>query len=786
MRRRARVTVGASVLLAAALSVTVGVAVGVLPGSWHSYLWLAWPVSAALTAAYVAVEVHRDGEEGHDGPARLQAREQLLQRVRDFWVKDVLQSSLYILAPLNLGLVKSIDQPHSWGLAPRGGPEIVPPGTSLSDVFGEFHQAMLIVGAPGSGKTTTMLELLRDLLARACADREQARKDEDCTLPIPVVLSLASWALRREPLEEWMLREIVGRYHVEPPDVRAWLAGRQLMPLLDGLDEVAAEHRAQCAEAIQQFRCQHGTVPIVVTCRTLEHKKLNTELGLRGTLAVRPLNRQQVGEFLNRHAGQFAGAQTALAREPGLWELAKTPLMLNIITLAFRDPVSSASLSDGTQEDLRDRLLATYVREMLRHRPASRHIQLSTVRRLAFLARQLQRKEQTLFSSDLLDSLSTPDRLQSTILEVAGWLLWKGITVLSMGTIVMIFYGWRGAIAGGLAGLLAGSRSNIRLDSINLAVQAERQGKPEIPQEDPMEISEERLAEASESSGLPGEDILELLKLEGLSEVERWEAMRHRPELLQRLEQALSQGLATERGAKLFARTMRALRRGWPAPLLRWWLRLFIWWQNYLYDFPKGGGVAVISIAIASGFLLGWAYAAAVTLAGATALAVMTAVAPLVSRVPPRNSALNFPSPGLRAAIRTGVLVAPVAGGLTGGLAGLILTWSASADEGTRFGLPVAECVTLFALGCMGGFALLEQFRIRLALHWADLMPIRPRAFLDRAAQCLLLRHSGDSYLFVHRSMQEFFASLYPGKADDGNEPDPGLVQALVPDEPET
>jgi len=86
----------------------------------------------------------------------------------------------------------------------------------------------------------------------------------------------------------------------------------------------------------------------------------------------------------------------------------------------------------------------------------------------------------------------------------------------------------------------------------------------------------------------------------------------------------------------------------------------------------------------------------------------------------------------------------------------------------------------------MGGFALLEQFRIRLALHWADLMPIRPRAFLDRAAQCLLLRHSGDSYLFVHRSMQEFFASLYPGKADDGNEPDPGLVQALVPDEPET
>jgi hypothetical protein len=161
VRRRARITAGASVLLAAAASVTVGVAVGMLPGSWHPYLWLAWPVSAVLIAAYVAVEVLGD-EDGPNGAALLQARGQLMRRVRDFWVKDALQSSLYTQAPLSLGLVKTIDQPHSWGLAPRGGPEIVSPGTSLSDVFGELHQAMLIVGAPGSGKTTTMLQLLRE------------------------------------------------------------------------------------------------------------------------------------------------------------------------------------------------------------------------------------------------------------------------------------------------------------------------------------------------------------------------------------------------------------------------------------------------------------------------------------------------------------------------------------------------------------------------------------------------------------------------------------------------
>jgi predicted NACHT family NTPase len=69
----------------------------------------------------------------------------------------------------------------------------VPAGTPISQVFDEGASALLILGGPGTGKTTLLLELALDLLQLA---------EQDESRSIPTVFNLSSWAVRRQPLRE--------------------------------------------------------------------------------------------------------------------------------------------------------------------------------------------------------------------------------------------------------------------------------------------------------------------------------------------------------------------------------------------------------------------------------------------------------------------------------------------------------------------------------------------------------------------------------------------------------
>jgi NACHT domain len=235
----------------------------------------------------------------------------MIEKVWAIWITGVLQPSLPHDILLDLGLTehpamvtRALDlYVQRLDLADQ----VQAPGTRLLDIFDRLDRALLILGAPGAGKTTLLLTLARHLLIRAAQDPEQ---------PIPVVFPLSSWTARRRPLVAWLVDELQQRYDVPRKIGQAWVDTDQVLPLLDGLDEVQSEHRAACAEAINTFRQEHGLLPLVVCSRVAEYEALGMRLRLQGALLVQPLMPPQIESYLTQVGQPLAAMRTRSRRTP--------------------------------------------------------------------------------------------------------------------------------------------------------------------------------------------------------------------------------------------------------------------------------------------------------------------------------------------------------------------------------------------------------------------------------------------------------------------------------------
>ncbi|MEU1839902.1 NACHT domain-containing protein [Micromonospora chersina] len=390
------VMVGLSVIVVALLGVATNVATGALPGRWSPYLWLAWPLVLLLVTVLVVIEVQRGREPRRIGAAgAARARKVLLERVRRYWVTSVLDRSLYEEARIELGIAATAeDRRHPWSLRAShrdGFTGSLDDRTSMSALFDQLDQAVVIVGAPGAGKTTTLLELARDLLDRA---------DHDPDAPIPAVFNLSSWATLRRPLDQWLVEQLTERYGIPAEQATGWVAAGEILPLLDGLDEVAEQHRDACADAIAAFHGRQPLTPIAVCCRQAEYARLRSELPLYGAVAIQPLDRSQINRYLDRPG--LGGLRDALDADPELWKLADSPLMLSIMALAYAD-AAGAGTDRAPVGSGRERLFTRYVDTMLRRRPHPRYPPERTAGHLATLARVLSLREQTVFVLDMID-----------------------------------------------------------------------------------------------------------------------------------------------------------------------------------------------------------------------------------------------------------------------------------------------------------------------------------------------------------------------------------------------
>lgn len=184
---------------------------------------------------------------------------------------------------------------------------------ALATAFREAKEAgkrgLVLLGDPGSGKTTQ----LRRLVLACLRDAPESLGLAPGTLPVFLPLRRIRGASQGfEAFFEQVLKE---DHPLAPPDLsRTLLARGRLLLLFDGLDEVADEaERTEVSRWIAEStrRLEHA-VP-VVTCRFAGYNE-RAHLGDDFLeLNVRPLSREQAGDFIRKW---YAAVEAAAASDP--------------------------------------------------------------------------------------------------------------------------------------------------------------------------------------------------------------------------------------------------------------------------------------------------------------------------------------------------------------------------------------------------------------------------------------------------------------------------------------
>lgn len=380
-------------------------------------------------------------------------RQALLERVRAFWVEGVLEKSLYGVARLELGLEydpEAVDRPWMMTLErPHTPEEEIAPGTRMITLFEELNRSLLILGEPGSGKTTMLLELARDLLDRTELDDSE---------PIPLVFNLSSWGQKRGSLLDWLVEELNQTYRVNEKFGKKWLEDESARLLLDGLDEVAADHRDACIIAINEFRRENSITDMVICSRTVDYEELTGRLQLPGAVHIKPLNSKQVDEYLAIAGEKLAGVRAAVQIDTELQDLAKSPLMLSIMTLAYQG-YTHDQLNIDDQKQRHHHLFATYIQRMFERRPTvTEYSTDQALHWLTYLAHQMSRMSITNLHVDTLRQNWLPIAIQRNA-YTRGIRFSLGLIIGMLGLLIgKIVMDWdAGLIIGLVAGIVSGS-----------------------------------------------------------------------------------------------------------------------------------------------------------------------------------------------------------------------------------------------------------------------------------------------------------------------------------------
>jgi eukaryotic-like serine/threonine-protein kinase len=660
-------------------------------------------------------------------------RHRLLAKVRSFWVTGVLDQSLHGAALILLGLREqrdAVENPWRFVLQlPNQSARPLPPNTHIIEVYDAVDGELLILGEPGIGKTTLLLELALHLLDRAEKDEKH---------PMPIVFNLSSWAVKRQPITAWLVEELNTKYQVPRQLAQTWVHANQVLPLLDGLDEVVPTYYSACIEALNSYQYEHGLKSIVVCSRSADYFAQEARVALRSAVAVQPLTPEQIDDYLSSGGEQLVVVRVALKEDPMLQELVTTPLMLSILTLAYQGKPVEDLVATGAPEMRRRQVLTTYVKRMLERRGVKTPYTLQqTECWLRWLAGKMVQHNQTQFFIERMQ----PNWLPQNLLCRHYYGIVVGMTFgllagICYGVLDGILFGPGIGIIEGLAiGIIGGLVTGIVFKwSIKVEAKIVEVGIwPEGTVQ--RKLVNRYLKEFM--VGLALGFICGLIN--GL-----FNGLIRGPTagLINGLVNGLAIGLIFGLVFKLDTEIQPAETVAWSYKAMR---------QNW-FKMLVSGLIAGLFFGLFYGLFYGLIVGLIVGTVGGLAGGFFHEKLDVSRIVRPNqgiwNSASTSISIGLVSAVVVGLFVGLFFGLFHGLIQGLFFGLIYGFLFGVIFGLP------------NGGFACIQHVILRLFLWRAQCTPLNYPHFLDYASEQVLLRKVGGGYIFVHRLLLEYFAAL--------------------------
>lgn len=262
-------------------------------------------------------------------------------------------------------------------------------------VFDRISGRLLILGAMGSGKTTTLMGVAKVLVSRALEDEAE---------PIPIILNLRTWYPGTPAIANWIIEQLKWKYNVSSEVSSYWLDQLQILPLLDGLDEVPSDYRLLCIQQINQWLKSEFAPIHLVVCSTVDgYYRCQQRLQLNGAILLKPLTKTQIQDYLLRARSRELWNE--VDQDENLLKLAQKPLFLTLMTLAYEEILVESWKRLSSEEERLQYLFNAFIRRQIAQHREGIEYQSSypadQMRQgLEWIAQRLEEENRTAFSVD--------------------------------------------------------------------------------------------------------------------------------------------------------------------------------------------------------------------------------------------------------------------------------------------------------------------------------------------------------------------------------------------------